>query len=214
MLVDGFDLGPGRYRVDLQMGGARGWECSAHWEIQTQPKDGLPDQPLTLEPNQIVERIAGPFDDEPSVDHAVGQQLGIKILLNLSPSSSVESILNSLHTSVLMSIVRSITRQPGIGRFTDGLVCMKNGLTYSVPAALLFWLLLRRGAILSPKLIGAVTGGLAGLIGLSVLEVNCPNLNIFHILVWHWGVVLLSSLAGALVGTATEYFDRPRNQMF
>ena len=118
MLVDGFDLGPGRYRINLQMGDARGWECSAHWEIQTQPKDGLPDQALTLEPNQIAERIAGPFDDEPSVDHAVGQPLRIKILLNLSPASSLESILNPLHTSVLLSIVRSIARQPGIGRFT------------------------------------------------------------------------------------------------
>jgi hypothetical protein len=118
MLVDGFDLGPGRYRVDLQMGDARVWECSAHWGIQTQPKDGLPGQPLTLEPNQIVERIAGPFDDEPSVDRAVGHPLGIKILLNLSPASSFESVLNPLHTSVLMSIVRSIARQPGIGRFT------------------------------------------------------------------------------------------------
>jgi DNA-directed RNA polymerase specialized sigma24 family protein len=118
MLVDGFDLGPGRYRVDLQMGDARVRECSAHWGIQTQPKDGLPGQPLTLEPNQIVERIAGPFDDEPSVDRAVGQPLGIKILLNLSPESSLESILNPLHTSVLMSIVRSIARQPEIGRFT------------------------------------------------------------------------------------------------
>jgi hypothetical protein len=36
------------------------------------------------------------------------------------------------------------------------------------------------------------------LIGLSVLEVNCPNLNVFHILVWHGGVVLIGSLAGAL----------------
>lgn len=118
MLADGFDLGPGRYRVDLQMGDARVWECSAHWGIRTQPKDGLPGQPLTLEPNQIVERIAGPFDDDPSVDRAVGQSLGIKILLNLSPASSFESVLNPLHTSVLMSIVRSIVRQPGIGRFT------------------------------------------------------------------------------------------------
>ena len=74
-----FDIGPGRYRINLQMGDARGWECSAHWGIQTQPKDGLPDQPLTLEPNQIVERIAGPFDDEPSVDRAVGQLLGAGI---------------------------------------------------------------------------------------------------------------------------------------
>ena len=115
----------------------------------------------------------------------------------------------------LMLVIATAFRSHGELAFVaDGLVCIKNGLTYSVPAALLFWLILRRGAILSPKLIGAVTGGLAGLIGLSVLEINCPNLNIFHILVWHWGVVLISSLAGALVGAATEYFDRPRNQMF
>ena len=54
-----------------------------------------------------------------------------------------------------------------------------------------------RGATLFPKLIGTVAGGLAGLVGLRVLEINRPNLNVFHILVWHWGVVLISSLAGA-----------------
>jgi hypothetical protein len=91
-----------------------------------------------------------------------------------------------------------------------GLRCIKNGLGYSAPPALLFWLLLRRGAILFPKLIGLAAGGLAGLIGLSVLEVNCPNLNISHILVWHWGVMLLSSLAGALVGAAVEYIEQLR----
>jgi hypothetical protein len=115
----------------------------------------------------------------------------------------------------LMLVIATAFRSHGELAFVaNGLVCMKNGLTYSAPAAFLFWLLLRRGAILSPKLIGAATGGLAGLIGLSVLEVNCPNLNIFHILVWHWGVVLVSSLAGALVGTTAEYFGHPRNQMF
>jgi hypothetical protein len=30
-------------------------------------------------------------------------------------------------------------------------------------------------------------------------------LNVFHILVWHWGVVLLSSMAGASLGAAVEY---------
>ena len=66
-----------------------------------------------------------------------------------------------------------------------GLVCIKNGLMYSAPAALLFRLLLRRGAILFPTLVGLAIGGLAGLIGLCVLELNCPNLNTLHILVWH-----------------------------
>jgi hypothetical protein len=92
----------------------------------------------------------------------------------------------------------------------SGLACMKNGLTYSIPAAFLFWLMVRRGAILYPKLMGAAIGGLAGLIGLSVLEMNCSNLNLFHILVWHWGVVLLSSGTGALLGAGVEYIQRLR----
>jgi hypothetical protein len=89
-----------------------------------------------------------------------------------------------------------------------GLMCVKNGLTYAIPAAFLLWLTLRRGAILFPKLIGAAAGGLAGLVGLSVLEVNCPNLNLFHILVWHEGAVMISSLGGALVGAVAESIDR------
>jgi hypothetical protein len=92
----------------------------------------------------------------------------------------------------------------------DGLVCMRNGITYSIPAVFLFWLLVRRGAMLNPNLIGAAAGGLAGLTGLTVLEINCPNLNVFHILVWHWGVVLVSSGAGALIGAAVEYIGRRR----
>ena len=93
-----------------------------------------------------------------------------------------------------------------------GLMCLKNGLAYAIPAAFLLWLTLRRGAILFPKLMGATAGGLAGLIGLSVLEVNCPNLNVFHILVWHAGVVLISSLGGALVGALAEFIERSIGQ--
>jgi hypothetical protein len=90
----------------------------------------------------------------------------------------------------------------------DGLKCLRNGLKYSIPAAFLFWLLIRRGALLFPKSIGAAAGGLAGLTALSVLEVNCPNMNACHILVWHCSVVLIGSLAGALIGAAVEYVER------
>jgi hypothetical protein len=50
------------------------------------------------------------------------------------------------------------------------------------------------------------------LTGLTVLEINCPNLNVFHILVWHWGVVLISSGAGALLGAAVERIERWRGR--
>ena len=48
--------------------------------------------------------------------------------------------------------------------------------------------------------------------GLSVLEVNYPNLGVFHILVWHGGVVLIGSLAGALLGAALECVERGHRQ--
>ena len=114
---------------------------------------------------------------------------------------------------VLMMVIAAAFRSQQESAFlASGVMCMKNGLTYSMPAAFLLWLILRRGVILYPKLIGAVAGGLAGLAGLSVLEVNCPNLNVFHILVWHGGVVAISSLGGALLGAAVESVERWRKQ--
>ena len=81
-----------------------------------------------------------------------------------------------------------------------GLTCLRTGLTFAVPAAVLFWLLLRRGAILSPGLTGTIAGGLAGLVGWMVLDVRCPNLNLYHILAWHWGAALLAMLGGLALG--------------
>jgi hypothetical protein len=113
----------------------------------------------------------------------------------------------------LMLVMATLFRSEEESAFiANGLMCLRNGLVYSVPTAFLFWMLVRRGAILYPKLIGAAAGGFAGLIGLSVLEINCPNLNGYHILVWHWGVILITSLAGVALGAAADYIERRRNQ--
>ena len=114
--------------------------------------------------------------------------------------------------ALMLVIVATFRSQRELAFILGGLACMKNGLSFSIPAAFLLWLILRRGAVLLPRLIGAAAGGLAGLSGLSVLEVNCPNLNVFHILVWHGGVVVIGSLGGALVGAAVESIQRWRDQ--
>jgi hypothetical protein len=86
----------------------------------------------------------------------------------------------------------------------SGETCLRIGLPYAIPAAFLFWLILRRGALLSPLVTGATTGMLAGLVSTTVLEVHCPNFDLWHILVWHVGFALLGMTAGLLIATAGQ----------
>lgn len=85
----------------------------------------------------------------------------------------------------------------------QGLGCFKTGMMFAIPAAFLFALLLLRGAVLSPALLGATAGGLAGLVGLGVLEIHCPNLNVYHIVVWHVSVTLVCVVAGLVISSVT-----------
>ncbi len=90
----------------------------------------------------------------------------------------------------------------------SGETCLKLGIPYAIPAAFVFWLLLRRGAILSPRVVGATAGMLAGLVSTTVLELHCPNFDVRHILVWHVGFALLGLLAGLLVATVGQAIRR------
>lgn len=82
--------------------------------------------------------------------------------------------------------------------------CIRAGTPFGVLAAVPFWWMLRRGAILSPPMSGAATGLFAGLVGTSVLEIHCPNLDAWHILASHLGVAILCTLAGLVIGLASQ----------
>ena len=71
-----------------------------------------------------------------------------------------------------------------------------------------FWLLLRLGAILSPRVAGAAAGLLAGLVGTSALEIHCPILDASHILMWHLGIALIGAMTGFAAGFAGEAAGR------
>jgi hypothetical protein len=87
-------------------------------------------------------------------------------------------------------------------------VCIHAGILVGALAAVPFWLVLRRGAILSPRMTGAATGLLAGLAGTSMLEMHCPNLDAWHILVSHLGVLIPCALAGLAIGLTAEIRGR------
>jgi hypothetical protein len=89
--------------------------------------------------------------------------------------------------------------------FSIGIVCLLTGFLHAIPAALLAWLLLRRGFAVNPVSAGLVAGVLGGLAGVGLLELHCPNFQAAHVLVWHTAVVPLSGAAGALAGWALRF---------
>jgi hypothetical protein len=86
----------------------------------------------------------------------------------------------------------------------NGWTCIRVGIPIGVLAAVPFWLVLRRGAILSPGMTGAAAGLFAGLVGTSVLELHCANRDAWHILASHLGAAILCALAGLVTGLVAE----------
>lgn len=93
-----------------------------------------------------------------------------------------------------------------------GLVCLAIGIECALPVAAFAWLILRKGMVLRPIAAGALTGMLAGLSGLTLLEVFCPNPDKYHVLVWHMGAVLASTIGAAAIAWIADrlYYSRSR----
>ena len=84
--------------------------------------------------------------------------------------------------------------------FPRGLRCLRAGLIFAIPAAVVFLLLVRRGFVVSLPAIGMAVGTLAGLAGVGVLEMHCPIFNAMHVMVWHLGVIAICGGAGWIIG--------------
>jgi hypothetical protein len=60
-------------------------------------------------------------------------------------------------------------------------------------------LLLRRGFAVNSTAAGLAQGTLAGLAGVTMLELHCPIFEAPHVLVWHIAVLPVCGLVGVLV---------------
>jgi hypothetical protein len=69
----------------------------------------------------------------------------------------------------------------------------------AVPTGIASWLVLHRGFAVNRTAAGLSAGTLAGLAGLAMLEIHCPNFHAMHVMVWHTAVIPISGLAGALL---------------
>jgi len=117
-LQGSFDVGEGSYRVDWLMRDRTERVCSSSWESEAAlpPKDrGLH---LHIAAMAIQSSEKEQFTEEPPVERASMEPLNVKVLINFAPQNSNSSTLQPLDTAALVSILRCISREPRITKFS------------------------------------------------------------------------------------------------
>ena len=103
--------------------------------------------------------------------------------------------------AVLAAVVLLFAYRGTLYFWPRAFACWEIGVACAAVSAPLFWLFLRRGFSLSPVSQGAMTGLMAGLVGVTVLEIHCPNLDRLHIVAGHLGAALTAVLVGTALST-------------
>ena len=112
-------------------------------------------------------------------------------------------------TAVFLILFGALLSGYGTPNFIkEGIPCLVAGLSVALPTAAAIALILRRGFVLDWSRAGTVAGTLAGLTGLGMLELHCPNLKAIHVMVWHIAVVIVSGVAGFAIGWAADHLPR------
>jgi hypothetical protein len=114
-----FDLGEGKYHVDWLMRDRSERLCSFFWDVDATlpPKDKQ--VALDVQPHAVLPADREPFKQEPPVERSEGSApLNVKVMVNFAPQNSLSATLQPLDLNALISILRSIAREPRIGRFS------------------------------------------------------------------------------------------------
>ncbi len=115
-------------------------------------------------------------------------------------------VIFSLAFGAMELVFLALFSNYSLGRFMhQGMGCFKMGMSCAAATAVLVWVAVRRGYFVAPVSTGATLGALAGLAGLTALELHCPVLLVPHIAVWHTGVLVASSSLGAAAGWAARW---------
>jgi hypothetical protein len=118
-LQGSFDVGEGQYHVDWLMRDRTERVCSSYWDIEASlpPKDKQ--VTLEIQPGTVQETDTEPFKDEPPVQREPKNgELNVKVIVNFAPQDSGSATLQPLDMNALISILRSIAREPRIGKFS------------------------------------------------------------------------------------------------
>jgi hypothetical protein len=114
-----FYVGEGKYHVDWLMRDRVERLCSSYWDFESALSERDREVALVLPPGRVESSDTGLFGEEPPVERVQGEPpLNVKVLVNFAPQKAGSAILQPLDVQALVSILRSITREPRIGKFS------------------------------------------------------------------------------------------------
>jgi hypothetical protein len=119
LLEGGFDVGEGNYHVRWLMRDHLERVCSSNWDISAALNGKDQDMKMTIQPNYVEASNPEFFSPEPPVERkADGEPLKVKILINYAPQESAAAAMAPVDASALISILRTIAREPRIMKFS------------------------------------------------------------------------------------------------
>lgn len=113
-----FDVGEGKYHVDLLMKDRSERVCSFYWDAEAALADRDKEIQPAIAPGAVERAEYEQFNEEPPVERAPGKPLNIKILVNFAPQNSSLSSLRPIDTLALVTVLRRLSREPQFGRFS------------------------------------------------------------------------------------------------
>jgi len=118
-LAGTFDVGEGKYHVDWLMRDRAERVCSYSWDSEASLPSKDKQIALDIAPHKVLAADTEPFKQEPPVQRAPQEEpLNVKVIVNFAPQDSMSATLQPIDTNALISILRSIAREPRIAKFS------------------------------------------------------------------------------------------------
>ena len=119
VLEGSFDIGEGKYHVDWLMRDRAERVCSSSWDAEANLPAKDKQIAVGIHPGVIEATHAEQFHDDPPIERILDDSsLNVKILVNFAPQRVTSAALRPLDTAALVSMLRSLNRQPRIGRYS------------------------------------------------------------------------------------------------
>lgn len=118
-LQGGFDVGEGKYKIDWLMRDRLERVCSGSWDIEAALSARDKQIALAIQPGAILRSEIEQFKEEPPIERIASEPpLNVKVLVNFAPQNARSSTMRPSDTAALVSILRQISRDPHIGKFS------------------------------------------------------------------------------------------------